>query len=72
MIALFDCVSDALKFRRWMIELAGDLDLQFGMARDRIIIDRDPAIGRDEFAIFGQDEWINFERPGLDAARSGK
>ena len=68
-IVLLHRVSDSFQLGRGMIELARDLDLQFGMSRDRVIIDRDPTIGSNEFAIFRQHEWINFERPRFNAAR---
>ncbi len=72
MIALFDGVSDAFQSRRRMIEFARDLDAEFRMSRDGVIINRDAAIGGDELAIFGQDQRIDFERPRFDAARGGK
>ena len=52
MIVLFHRVGDALQFSRRMIELARDLNVQFGMTRDRVIVDRDPTIGRNELAAF--------------------
>ena len=55
-----------------MIELARNFNLQFGMSRHGVIINRDAAIGGDELAIFGQHQRIDFKRPGFNAARGGK
>ena len=72
MIALFDGVGRAFESGRRMIELARNLDLQFGMPYDRVIINRDPTIGRYEFAAFGQDQRIDFKRAGFNVARGSK
>ena len=72
MIALFDRVSDALESGRRMIELARNLNFQFGMPRHGVIINRNAAIGGDELTIFGQNQRINFERPRFDAFGSSK
>ena len=72
MIVLLDCIRDLFQFRRRMIELTRDLDLQFRVPRDRVIVDRQAAIGRDELAIFGQNQRIDFERTRFDVARRGK
>ena len=72
MIALFDGVGDAFELRWWMIEFSCDFNFQFRMSRDRVIINRDPAISSDELAILGQHQRIDFERPGFNAARGGK
>ncbi len=72
MIVLLDRVSDALERGRGMIELACNLDFQLGMSHHRVIVNGDAAIGGDELSIFGQHQWINFERTGFNTARSGK
>ena len=72
MIALLDRVSDALKRCRRMIELTRNLDFQFRVPRDGVIINRDAAIGGDELAIFRQHERIDFNRAGFDTARRKK
>ncbi len=72
MIVLFDRVSDALERGRRMIELARDLDLQFGMSRDGVIVNRDSTIGGNEFAGSRQNKRINFERPRFHAVRGGE
>ena len=69
MIALFDGISDLLESRRWVIELTCNLNLQLGMPRNGVIINRDAAIGREELAVFGQHQRIDFQRTRLDAAR---
>ena len=51
-----------------MIELAGDLDLQFRVPRDRIVVDRQAAIGCDELAAIRQNKWVNLERTRFYAA----
>src|SRR5580704_667659 len=72
MIALFDCVGDAFESSRWMIELACDFNSQVGMSRHCVIINRDAAIGCDEFTALDQHQRIDFQGPRFDAARSGK
>ena len=72
MIALFDRVGDALESGRRMIELARNLNFQFGMSRHGVIINRNAAIGGDELTIFGQNQRINFERPRFHAFGSSK
>ncbi len=61
MIVLFDGISHLLESRRRMIELTCNFDLELGMPRDGVIINRDAAIGRDEFAAFGQRQRIDFK-----------
>ena len=51
-----------------MIELARDLDLQFRVPRDRVIVNRDSAIGCDELAVLGQNQRIDFKRTRFHAA----
>ena len=53
MIALFDAIGDTLQRRRWMIELTCNFDSQLWVSGNGVIINRDPAIGRDELAAFG-------------------
>ena len=72
MIVLFDRVGDALEFRRRMIELTRDFNVQFRMPRDGVIINRDPAISGNKLTIFGQDQRIDFQRSRFHAARGGK
>ena len=55
-----------------MIKLACDLDPEFWMSRDSVIIDRDPAIGCDELAAFRQQQGIDFQRSRLNTPRRGK
>ena len=68
MIVLLDRISDLFQFRRRMIELARDLDLQFRVPRDRVIVDRQAAIGCDELAALRQNERVNLERTRFHAA----
>src|SRR5256886_15500002 len=72
MIALFRSVGDAFEKSRWMIELARDFDSQFGATHHGVVINRNPAIGRDEFALFSQYQRIDFQRPRFHAARGSK
>ena len=72
MIVLLDRVRDPLQRGRRMIELAGDLNAEIWMTPNGIIVDRDPAIGREEFAFFRQDQRIDFERPRFHTAGRGK
>ena len=72
MIVLLDRIGDAFERGGRMIELARDLDFQLRMARDGVIIDRDPAVGGDKFSIFCQRQGINFQRTRFNAARGGK
>ena len=72
MIALFGRVSDALQRRGWMIEFSRNLNPEFWMPRDGVIINRNAAIGRDELAIFSQDQRIDLKRTSFNAARSRK
>ena len=72
MIVLFHRVSDALERGRRMIKLARNLNPQLRMARDCVIINRDPAIGCDELAAFRQHQRIDFQRTGFDASRGSK
>src|SRR5439155_833042 len=51
MIILFDSVRDAFECRGRMIKLTGNFNSKFGMSRDRVIINRDPAIGYDKLAV---------------------
>ena len=51
MIGLFDRVGHALQLRGRMIELARNLDFQFRVSRNRVIINRQATISRDELAI---------------------
>ena len=44
-----------------MIELSRNFDSQFRMSRHGVIINRDSAIGGDEFIAFGQDQRIDFQ-----------
>ena len=60
-IVLLDRVGDAFERRRRMIEFARDLNFQFGMTHDGVIVDRDPAIGRDELPAFCQHQRIDFQ-----------
>ena len=55
-----------------MIELARDFDSQFGATHHGVVINRNPAIGRDEFAASGQYQRIDFQRPRFHAARGSK
>src|SRR5438034_608476 len=55
-----------------MIKLTGNFNSKFGMSPDRVIINRDPAIGYDKLAAFGQYERINFKRARFNAARGDK
>src|SRR3989442_14214789 len=72
MIALFRSVGDAFENSRWMIELARDFDSQFGATHHGVVINRNPAIGRDEFALFSQYQRIDFQLPRFHAAPSSK
>ena len=72
MIVLFDGIGHALEGGRRMIKFACNLDAELWMSRDSVIIDRDPAIGRNEFAVFRKRERINFQRARFDGARSSK
>ena len=71
-ITLFGGVGHAFKLGRRMVELACNFNLQVGMSRDGVVVNRDAAIGRDKFTTFGQDQRINFKRAGFDAARCGE
>src|SRR5215475_8299873 len=72
MIALFDGIRDTLQ-RRWrMIEFPCDFNSQLRASANGVIINRDPAIGRNELAGFGQYQRINLQRTRLDAARRGE
>lgn len=72
MIALFDGVGHAFQRGGRMIEFACNFNPEFRMPRHGIIIDRDAAIGGDKLTIFGQNQRIDFERPGFNIARCGK
>jgi len=72
MIALFGGVGHAFQSCGRMIEFPGNFNLQLRMPRHRVIINRDAAIGSDELTIFGQNQRIDFKRPGFNAARCGK
>ncbi len=61
MIALFGGVGHAFERRRRMIELPRNLNPQFRVPRHRVVINRDAAVGGDEFALFGQDQRIDFQ-----------
>ena len=52
MIVLFDCVSYTLESSGRMIELSRDFNFQIWMSCHGVIINRDAAISRDEFAVF--------------------
>ena len=52
MIILFNRVGYALEGSRRMIELARNLDFQFRMSCDRVIINRDPAIRGNKLPLF--------------------
>src|SRR5438876_12203494 len=72
MIVLFDSVGNALKRCRRMIELACDFNSKLRMPPDRIIVDRDPAIGSNELASSCEHERIDLKRTRFDAACRGK
>jgi len=69
---LLDGIRDALEWRGWMIELTCNLNPQLRMTRNRVIIDRDPAIGRDELAALGEHQRVDFQRARFNAVRTGK
>ena len=72
MIVLFDGIRDALERRGRMIELARNFNPQFWVSRGGVVINRDPAIGCDELAVFRQHQRIDLQRARFNAARSGK
>ena len=72
MIILFDRIGDALKGGWWMIEFSRNFNTEFRVTRYGVIVNRDPTIGRDELATFGQHQRIDFQRSRFDAARSSK
>src|SRR5438045_8631773 len=69
MIALFDCIGDALESSRWMIEFARDFDTKLRVTCNGVIVYRNAAIGRDDLAGFGHHHRINLKRTPFDAAR---
>src|SRR5436305_14701281 len=70
MTALFHSVGEALEHSRWMIELARDYHSQFGATHHGVVINRHPAIGRDQFAASGQYQRLDYQRPHSHAARA--
>ena len=54
MIVLLDRVGDSFKRRRRMIKLTRNFNSQVRVPSNGIIVNRDPAISRDELAAFGQ------------------
>ncbi len=64
-IVLLNLPGNAFEFCGGAVKFSGDFDPKFWMSEDGVVINRDPAINRDDFPVFRQDNGVDLGCTGI-------